>query len=102
MPAFIKQFGSKDPRGTYGLSASDISIMTAVATSGAVLGSFIAAYAGDRIGRKRTLYIGCVFSIAGAAVQTGSYNVATMTVGRLLASKSSLILCIGPTLTLDS
>ena len=87
MPSFIKQYGSKGKDGTYSLSATDISVMTAVPTSGAVLGSVIAAYAGDRIGRKRTLYIGCLFSLIGAGIQTGSYNVATMTVGRLFASK---------------
>ncbi|KAH6675977.1 general substrate transporter, partial [Halenospora varia] len=94
MPSFIKQYGSKGKDGTYSLSATDISVMTAVPTSGAVIGSVIAAYAGDRIGRKRTLYIGCLFSIVGASIQTASYNVATMTVGRLFANVAIFIFIV--------
>ncbi|KAH7310154.1 hypothetical protein BKA65DRAFT_530728 [Rhexocercosporidium sp. MPI-PUGE-AT-0058] len=74
MPSFIKQYGSKGKDGTYSLSVSDISVMTAVPTSGAVLGSVIAAYAGDRIG---AIFGMSIVLIDGAAVVTSGINWAT-------------------------
>ncbi|KAG5340901.1 hypothetical protein C0989_012653 [Termitomyces sp. Mn162] len=38
----------------------------------------------DRLGRKRTIQIGCVFSIWGGAMQSGASNVATLLVGRII------------------
>ncbi|KAL5331391.1 hypothetical protein ACEPPN_000921 [Leptodophora sp. 'Broadleaf-Isolate-01'] len=90
MPAFIKQFGHGDgPLAV--LSARDVSIMTAVPTVGSVFGAWISAYCGDKLGRRKTLLIGCVISIIAAAIQTGSSSLAVITVGRLIAYGPILI-----------
>jgi len=89
MPTFVAQFGSRGPNGTRILTATDTSVITAVPISGALLGLPLAAYFGDRIGRKKTLLVACVISTIGAVLQTAAVHMATFTVGRWLASELS-------------
>ncbi|KNB16581.1 hypothetical protein FOXG_21711 [Fusarium oxysporum f. sp. lycopersici 4287] len=89
MPAFIFDFSSPT---NVALPAKDISIMTAVLVVGAVIGTALAAWLGDVIGRRKTLWIACVISLIGSAVQTGATNVALMTFGHTLAYTASLMM----------
>jgi MFS family permease len=91
MPAFIKQFGHGDGPLAI-LSARDVSVMTAVPTVGSLFGAWISAYCGDKLGRKKTLLVGCVISIIAAAIQTASSSIAVITVGRSIACEFSAML----------
>jgi MFS family permease len=88
MPSFIKKFGRASIGGDI-LPAADVSIITSVPVAGALVGFFIATWLGDAIGRKKTMWIGCSISLVGAAIQTASSNVATLTVGRAFASETT-------------
>ncbi|KAM0272207.1 hypothetical protein ACHAQH_008808 [Verticillium albo-atrum] len=82
MPVFIADFSNA---ANVALPARDISIMTAVPVPGAVGGTLLAAWLGDKYGRKKALWIACFLATVGAAIQTVSSNVATMTAGRTFA-----------------
>lgn len=87
MPAFIQQFGAKQANGKTVLSASSVSIITATATAAGVPGVFLVGWASEKFGRKKTLWLGSLITLLGTSVQTGSYNVAGITIGRVIASK---------------
>jgi MFS family permease len=86
MPAFIMQFGAKQADGTVVLSAGNTSVITATATAAGVPGIFVVAFCADRWGRKKTLWLGCVITLFGTSLQTGSTNVPEITIGRVIAS----------------
>jgi len=88
MVPFNKQFGSgHGPHGLTMLTATEISLIVALPNSGCLLGLPLSAWLGDRIGRKKTLLIGCAFNAVGAAIQTAAPNLAAMVVGRWFTSK---------------
>ena len=88
MPTFILKFGALQADGAVVLSARSVSIITATATAAGVPGIFAVAFFANRWGRKKTLWLGCIITLAGTALQTGSTNVAEITIGRVIASKS--------------
>jgi len=87
IPAFDIQFSHTESANGPILTATDISIITAVPVSGGLIGAFIVGFVGDKYGRKRTLYLGCLINLIGAVLQTAASDIALLTVGRLLASK---------------
>ena len=52
---------------------------------GCIIGTLVTMYAGDKLGRRRTILIGCFILIVGAILQTASYSLAQMIVGRVVA-----------------
>ncbi|KAH7121831.1 general substrate transporter [Dactylonectria estremocensis] len=89
MAPFNADFGSgHGAEGVKMLTSTDISLIVALPNSGCLLGLPLAAILGDRIGRKKTLLIGCAFNALGAAIQTGAPNLATMVVGRWFTNAS--------------
>lgn len=64
--------------------------MTALPASGALLGVPIAAFGGDRFGRRRTMFLAAIISLVAAVLQTAAFEIAMLTVGRVVASKSLL------------
>ena len=87
MPAFIAQFGSTTQGGKTILTANTISVITATRTSASVPAVFAVTYFGNTLGRKKTIWLGCVTTLLGTALQTGSSDVAEITVGLTIASK---------------
>lgn len=87
MPAFIKTFGTTGPDGQPLLTASQVSVITATRTSCAVPAIFVCTYFGNKIGRKKTILMGCATCLCGTAIQTGSINEAMITVGLWVASE---------------
>ena len=61
-----------------------ISTITALYDVGAVFGAIGAAVAGDRLGRKRTLVLGCVVLIIGSILMAACFERIQMMVGRVL------------------
>ncbi|KAH8691541.1 general substrate transporter [Talaromyces proteolyticus] len=91
MPSFIKQFGHASTSGGNILPATDVSMITSVPVAGSFIGFLIATWMGDIFGRKKTMWLGCLVSLIGAAIQTASSNVATITVGRAFANIAIMI-----------
>ncbi|CAG8165297.1 unnamed protein product [Penicillium salamii] len=52
---------------------------------GCIIGTLVSMYAGDKLGRRRSILIGCCILIVGAILQTASYSLAQMIVGRVVA-----------------
>ncbi|KAJ5964199.1 uncharacterized protein N7479_004075 [Penicillium vulpinum] len=52
---------------------------------GCIIGTLVTMFSGDKLGRRRTILIGCCILIVGAILQTASYSLAQMIVGRVVA-----------------
>ncbi|KAF2479701.1 general substrate transporter [Neohortaea acidophila] len=100
MPPFVKQFGTLTPKG-YVLTARTTSIIVATPTSGALVGAAINSFCADRFGRRKTMWLGCAISLLGAILQTSSFSVATITVGRIFTSISVFVL-VGMAITFQN
>ncbi|KAI0850541.1 putative MFS sugar transporter [Daldinia vernicosa] len=63
---------------------SVLSIITSIYTIGCFLGAVTAFYIGETIGRKKTVLVGTVIMSVGAILQTSSFSVPHMIVGRIV------------------
>ncbi|OGE53868.1 hypothetical protein PENARI_c007G08381 [Penicillium arizonense] len=52
---------------------------------GCIIGTLVSMFAGDKLGRRLSILIGCHILIVGAILQTASYSLAQMIVGRVVA-----------------
>ncbi|CAG8229966.1 unnamed protein product [Penicillium salamii] len=52
---------------------------------GCIIGTLVSMFAGDKLGRRRSILIGCCILVVGAILQTASYSLAQMIVGRVVA-----------------
>jgi MFS family permease len=52
---------------------------------GAILGTIINMFVGDRLGRKMTVFAGSCVSVLGCTLQAGSIDIAMLIVGRFIA-----------------
>jgi MFS family permease len=52
---------------------------------GCFFGAILAMFVGDKLGRKKTIGIGCSILIIGAVLQAASYNLPQLTIGRFIA-----------------
>lgn len=52
---------------------------------GCIIGTLVSMFFGDKLGRRRCILIGCCILIVGAVLQTASYSLAQMIVGRVVA-----------------
>ncbi|KAH7070004.1 general substrate transporter [Paraphoma chrysanthemicola] len=94
MAPFVQQFGTGHTPAGRALTSTDISVMTAVPTTGCLLGLPIAAYCGDRWGRRKTLLFGCALSAVASAIQTASFGMAQMVVGRWLSNAAIFLFIV--------
>lgn len=51
---------------------------------GTLVGALLGGWIGDKIGRIKTVVVGCMFAVFGAALQTGAQNVAWMICARII------------------
>ncbi|KAL4920907.1 general substrate transporter [Aspergillus aurantiobrunneus] len=51
---------------------------------GALLGALSCTYIGDRLGRRRTIFLAAAIVVIGELLETSAYNVAQFTVGRVV------------------
>ncbi len=54
-------------------------------TAGAIPGALSIAWLPDRLGRKKTVFIGACISVLGCALQAGAANIGMMIAGRFIA-----------------
>lgn len=52
---------------------------------GAILGTIINIFTGDRLGRKKSVFAGACVSIVGCALQGGAVNMTMLIIGRFIA-----------------
>ncbi|KAK8109849.1 hypothetical protein PG999_007986 [Apiospora kogelbergensis] len=67
------------------MSASNKSLITSILSAGTFFGALIAGDFADWIGRRLTIILGCLIFLIGVALQTASYGLALIVVGRLIA-----------------
>ena len=59
--------------------------VTAIYDVGCFFGAVIAAWLGEKIGRRRSVLVGTTIMTVGAILQISSFSVAQMIVGRIVA-----------------
>lgn len=101
MPAFIQRFGTELPDGTKILTASQVSVITAIRVVGSIPGTWACHFLGNKWGRKKTIWFGCGVCLVGTALQTGSIHVAMITIGLTTASKFERSTMSAPIMLLD-
>ncbi|PVH72883.1 general substrate transporter [Cadophora sp. DSE1049] len=52
---------------------------------GCILGAILTILVGDKLGRRKTIALGCLFVLVGGTLQCSSYTLAHMIVGRIVA-----------------
>ncbi|RFU32306.1 hypothetical protein B7463_g4017, partial [Scytalidium lignicola] len=65
-------------------SANMLGLIVAIYNIGCLIGCGIAAIIGFRLGRKKTLIVGCVIVVVGAAIQASSHSQGQMIAGRIV------------------
>lgn len=52
---------------------------------GCIIGTILSIFLGDKLGRRRSIFTGCVILIVGGIMQAASYSLPPMIVGRVVA-----------------
>ncbi|KAI8277450.1 Myo-inositol transporter 1 [Colletotrichum sp. SAR 10_98] len=66
------------------LTHSEKELVTALTAAGALLGAIFAGLTADKLGRKPSIWFASVLFTLGAVIQSASFSVAQMAVGRLV------------------
>ena len=89
LPSWVSQFPRIDTIHTEGAQKTDNSrvqgTVVALYTLGCFFGSLSCIYLGDRLGRIRTIQLGCIVTMIGAILQASSFSLGQLIVGRLVA-----------------
>lgn len=85
-PAFFADMGLARPGAAgYGRTASLIGAFNGVNSAGSLLAALATAWTCDRFGRLRSMQVGCVASVVGAALCGASVDVAMFLVARFIS-----------------
>ncbi|KAK4038638.1 general substrate transporter [Parachaetomium inaequale] len=86
MPGFLRVFGYPDPnlRGGYGIDRTFQQLIGSLLTLGAFLSSIFAGAFAHFFGRKPALWLACLLTALGAAIQIGTTNWGVVYLGRLV------------------
>jgi MFS family permease len=76
LPTFVDYFGKPSDTITGGIVSAF--------QGGAILGTIINMFAADRLGRRRTIFVGSAVSCLGASLQAGAVSIPMMIVGRFI------------------
>ncbi|KAM5354457.1 hypothetical protein ACJ41O_001106 [Fusarium nematophilum] len=83
--AFTRTFPEIDTTNGGGGSSSLQGTVVAIYEIGCFFGAIFCLLAGERLGRRRCIMIGCVVLSIGAALQAASFGIPQMIVGRIVA-----------------
>ncbi|KAF2019169.1 MFS transporter [Aaosphaeria arxii CBS 175.79] len=83
--SFTRQFPEIDTTKGGNGSSSLQGTVVAIYEIGCFFGALLAFVFAERLGRRWTIMIGCAILTVGAAIQTSSYSIAQMIVGRIVA-----------------
>lgn len=78
----------------YGETTNIIGALNGANSGGGFIGCIFSAWAADKIGRKRTIQVGCIVLIVGGALNAGSVAISMFAIGRAVAGFGSGILAI--------
>jgi hypothetical protein len=81
---FIRHFGERQDDGTWGITPSQLSLMTSMINVGELVGSLGAATLNDFFGRKGVFLIGSLCIALGVALQLAASNPPLMIAGRVI------------------
>lgn len=81
--AFTKVFPEIDTQN--GGSSSLQGTVVAIYEIGCFAGALLTFMFGEKLGRRRCIMIGCVVLTIGAVIQSASYGIAQLIVGRIIA-----------------
>ncbi|KUI59800.1 General alpha-glucoside permease [Cytospora mali] len=86
MPGFLAVFGYPDPdaTGEYAIDATFQQLISSLLTLGAFLSSLAAGSFAHYFGRKTALWLACLLTAVGCAIQIGTTDKAAVYVGRLV------------------
>ncbi|KAF9893534.1 hypothetical protein FE257_010846 [Aspergillus nanangensis] len=88
LPSFIKYFPAIDPDSGPDESRSQRSLNQGIAVASYNLGCFLGAvltiFIGNPLGRRRTIFCGCVTMTTGAILQCTAYSLPHLIVGRIV------------------
>ena len=76
-PSFLAAIGNPTP--------GYLGTIIALYNIGCLAGCMLAAACGDRVGRKRSILIGCVIMVVGAVIQASTYGAGQLITGRLIS-----------------
>lgn len=87
-PSWIKEFPETDTTDAVGAQKSKNSTVqgavVACYTIGALFGSLSCTWIGNRLGRRRTIFLGACVCLVGQAVECTAYSLAQFVVGRVV------------------
>lgn len=100
LPSWIETFPRIDTVNTTGAEQTDNSrvqgTVVATYTLGAFFGSLSCIWIGDKLGRIKTIQVGACANVVGAVLQSTSFSLGQLIVGRLVSCRavvfSSLLL----------
>ncbi len=86
LPSFVRYFPEIDTMNPPGGDASHTATIQAITVGAYTLGCFCGAVAtiwlGNLLGRKKTIFVGSSIMIVGATIQTASFGLPQMIIGR--------------------
>ncbi|KAF2094294.1 sugar transporter STL1 [Rhizodiscina lignyota] len=82
MEQFVSQYKLVNADGSS--KAAVVANIVALYEIGCAVGALSVMPLGERLGRKRAMYLGCSIMIVGALIQTTSYNVPQLIAGRII------------------
>ncbi|RLV95949.1 Sugar transporter STL1 [Spathaspora sp. JA1] len=83
LPTFRETFVEIDTT-RYPERATFQGLVVAIYEIGCLAGALYTMYIGDKIGRRKTIFIGCIIMIIGAIIQAASFSVSQLIVGRIV------------------
>ncbi|ORY31840.1 putative sugar transporter [Naematelia encephala] len=85
MPNFVEHMGQLQPDGTYVLSSQRQSVITSLLSAGTFFGALLQTLTSDRLGRRGSIMFWSIIFTIGIIIQTSSFHIAQLTVGRCIA-----------------
>ncbi|GFZ50526.1 hypothetical protein JCM24511_08283 [Saitozyma sp. JCM 24511] len=85
MPNFVEHMGQQGADGLYYLSAQRQSIITSLLSAGTFFGALLQTLTSDRLGRRGSIIFWSTIFTVGIVIQTSSFGIAQLTVGRCIA-----------------
>ena len=90
MPAFLKIFGTYDPKThEYMMSAERQSLTTSIINAGEFVGAVSSFLIGEKLGPRSGLFVSSAAVIIGTLIQVIAPNVGALIAGRLVLGKSA-------------
>lgn len=89
LPSFYEQFPSMDTINYTSLADKEQKstwqgLVVAIYEIGCLVGAVSTMYVGDKLGRRKTIVLGCIVMIIGAIIQCASYSAGQLFVARII------------------